>query len=135
MESGCSALEYAKGVDSADVGCSGMLRVSLRDALRGEMVTDGSAAFSNTLDFPTLWRTTAVTGREMIGNLLKGKLCISCASSVVLCRRGSTTTSAAQYVQLAQPNKAGGIWGFPGRWRMRRRAIFKVSSMCFKATQ
>jgi C-8 sterol isomerase len=38
------------------------------------METDEFAAFFSTLDFPTLWRTTAVTGREMIGNLMKGKL-------------------------------------------------------------
>jgi C-8 sterol isomerase len=31
-------------------------------------------AFSSTLDFPTLWRTTVVTGREMIRNLMMGKL-------------------------------------------------------------
>lgn len=29
---------------------------------------------SSTLDFPTLWRTTWITGREMVKNLLKGKL-------------------------------------------------------------
>lgn len=38
------------------------------------MVTDYPAAFFSTLDFPTLWRTTVVTGREMVGNLLKGKV-------------------------------------------------------------
>lgn len=30
--------------------------------------------FSSTLDFPTLWATTRVTGQQMIGNLLQGKL-------------------------------------------------------------
>lgn len=29
---------------------------------------------SSTLDIPTFWKTTVVTGREMIGNLLIGKI-------------------------------------------------------------
>lgn len=29
---------------------------------------------TSTLDFPTLWRTVVVTGREMLLNLAKGKL-------------------------------------------------------------
>lgn len=30
--------------------------------------------FSSTLDFPTLWATSWITGREMINNLLQAKL-------------------------------------------------------------
>lgn len=56
METGCFALEYARG------WIPPMLFFGYADT------------FSSTLDFPTLWRTTYVTGREMIGNLMKGKL-------------------------------------------------------------
>lgn len=56
MESGCFALEYARG------WIPPMLGFGYADT------------FSSTLDFPTLWRTTFVTGREMIGNLMKGKI-------------------------------------------------------------
>ena len=30
-------------------------------------------AVSSTLDLPTMWTTTVITAREMIGNLLVGK--------------------------------------------------------------
>lgn len=56
MESSCFALEYARG------WIPPMLGFGYADT------------FSSTLDFPTLWRTTVVTGREMIGNLLRFKL-------------------------------------------------------------
>ncbi|CAK1360312.1 C-8 sterol isomerase [Cercospora beticola] len=56
MDSSCFALEYARG------WIPPMLGFGYADT------------FSSTLDFPTLWRTTVVTGREMIGNLLKFKL-------------------------------------------------------------
>ncbi|GAB7323704.1 hypothetical protein MBLNU13_g07174t1 [Cladosporium sp. NU13] len=56
MESSCFALEYARG------WIPPMLFFGYADT------------FSSTLDFPTLWATTRVTGREMIGNLLKFKL-------------------------------------------------------------
>lgn len=56
MPDGCFALEYARG------WIPPMLFFDFADGL------------SSTLDFPTLWKTTRITGREMIGNLLKGKL-------------------------------------------------------------
>jgi C-8 sterol isomerase len=56
MPEGCFALEYARG------WIPPMLFFGFADGL------------SSTLDFPTLWDTTRITGREMINNLIKGKL-------------------------------------------------------------
>ncbi|CAL5872798.1 uncharacterized protein PFLUO_LOCUS7067 [Penicillium psychrofluorescens] len=56
MDSSCFALEYARG------WIPPMLFFGYADT------------FSSTLDFPTLWATTRITGREMIGNLLQFKL-------------------------------------------------------------
>ncbi|KAL1881146.1 hypothetical protein VTK73DRAFT_4593 [Phialemonium thermophilum] len=55
MPEACFALEYARG------WIPPMLFFGFADGL------------SSTLDFPTLWRTTWVTGRQMVLNLLNGK--------------------------------------------------------------
>ncbi|TLD20640.1 hypothetical protein PspLS_08778 [Pyricularia sp. CBS 133598] len=55
MPEGCFALEYARG------WIPPMLFFGFADGL------------SSTLDFPTLWQTTVLTGREMLGNLMIGK--------------------------------------------------------------
>ncbi|KAI6250866.1 C-8 sterol isomerase [Erysiphe necator] len=55
MENGCFALEYARG------WIPPMLFFGFADGL------------SSTLDFPTLWRTTWVTGKQMILNLARFK--------------------------------------------------------------
>ena len=57
MPESCFALEYARG------WIPPMLFFGFADGL------------SSTLDVQTLWKTTRITGREMISNLLKGKLC------------------------------------------------------------
>ncbi|KAG4032336.1 hypothetical protein MFRU_007g02430 [Monilinia fructicola] len=56
MDAACFALEYARG------WIPPMLGFGFADGL------------TSTLDFPTLWRTTWVTGREMVLNLVRLKL-------------------------------------------------------------
>ncbi|KOS18691.1 C-8 sterol isomerase [Escovopsis weberi] len=56
MPDGCFALEYARG------WIPPMLFFGFADGL------------SSTLDLPTLWKTTRITGREMVRNLMLGKL-------------------------------------------------------------
>ncbi|PHH81906.1 hypothetical protein CDD82_7597 [Ophiocordyceps australis] len=56
MPEACFALEYARG------WIPPMLFFGFADGL------------SSTLDLPTLWKTTRITGREMISNLMLGKL-------------------------------------------------------------
>ncbi|OAA56997.1 c-8 sterol isomerase [Niveomyces insectorum RCEF 264] len=56
MPDNCFALEYARG------WIPPMLFFGYADGL------------TSTLDFPTLWRMTYVSGREIIGNLLRGKI-------------------------------------------------------------
>lgn len=55
MPESCFALEYARG------WIPPMLFFGFADGL------------SSTLDVPTLWRTTWLTGKQMIGNLARGK--------------------------------------------------------------
>jgi C-8 sterol isomerase len=55
MESSCFALEYARGF------IPGMLAFGYADVL------------SSTMDFETMFTMTRITGREMIGNMLRGK--------------------------------------------------------------
>lgn len=56
MDDGCFALEYARGF------IPGMLLFGYLDGL------------TSTFDLPTLWRTTWVTGKEMVLNLFVGKV-------------------------------------------------------------
>ncbi|KAG9255390.1 erg2 C-8 sterol isomerase [Emericellopsis atlantica] len=56
MPEGCFALEYARG------WIPPMLFFGFADG------------FSSTLDVPTLWTTTKISAREIVGNLLKGKI-------------------------------------------------------------
>ncbi|KAI9931744.1 C-8 sterol isomerase [Aspergillus wentii] len=56
MDDSCFALEYARG------WIPPMLFFGYADT------------FSSTLDFPTLWATSRITGREMIANLLRWKM-------------------------------------------------------------
>lgn len=56
MPEACFALEYARG------WIPPMLFFGFADGL------------TSTLDLPTLWKTTRITAREMLSNLLKGKL-------------------------------------------------------------
>ncbi|CAD0109866.1 unnamed protein product [Aureobasidium uvarum] len=56
MDDACFALEYARG------WIPPMLGFGFADGL------------TSTLDFPTLWHTTRITGREMLSNMAKGKL-------------------------------------------------------------
>jgi C-8 sterol isomerase len=55
MADSCFALEYARG------WIPPMLFFGFADGL------------TSTLDVPTLWRTTWVTGKQMLGNLARGK--------------------------------------------------------------
>lgn len=55
MKDSCFALEYARGW------------------IPPMMFFGYADTFFSTLDFPTLWRTTVVTAREMVANLLVGK--------------------------------------------------------------
>ncbi|KAL1625488.1 C-8 sterol isomerase [Neofusicoccum ribis] len=56
MPEACFAIEYARG------WIPPMLFFGYADT------------FTSTLDFPNLWETTRITGREMIRNLVKGKV-------------------------------------------------------------
>ncbi|KAL4785363.1 ERG2 and Sigma1 receptor like protein-domain-containing protein [Aspergillus varians] len=78
MDSSCFALEYARG------WIPPMLFFGYADT------------FSSTLDFPTLWATSRITGREMIANALKGKmhkLCRECFIQVFEAEVHETITS------------------------------------------
>jgi len=56
MPESCFALEYVRG------WVPPMMLFGFADG------------FTSTLDFPTLWRMTIITARQMIGNLMLGKI-------------------------------------------------------------
>jgi C-8 sterol isomerase len=72
MHEGCFALEYARGTHSYSIffspaqGGSGWIPLMLPFGFADSL--------TSTLDVPTLYNTVRVTGREMLRNLLIGKI-------------------------------------------------------------
>ncbi|KAL4891685.1 ERG2 and Sigma1 receptor like protein-domain-containing protein [Aspergillus ambiguus] len=77
MDASCFALEYARG------WIPPMLFFGYADT------------FSSTLDFPTLWATSRITGREMIANLFKGKILHETITATGLFHRGERVAIGA----------------------------------------
>ncbi|CAI4210426.1 unnamed protein product [Parascedosporium putredinis] len=63
---------YTAGTFEPEVYPAGSVHHLRRGTVKQYRMPEGCFAL-DTLDLPTLWRTTYVTGREMIGNLLIGK--------------------------------------------------------------
>ncbi|KAK5993346.1 C-8 sterol isomerase [Cladobotryum mycophilum] len=66
-------LAYVPGEYEAEVYPAGSVHHLRRGDVKQYKMPEGCFAL-DTLDFPTLWKTTRITGREMIGNLMQGKL-------------------------------------------------------------
>jgi C-8 sterol isomerase len=74
MHKGCFALELAQGMNiQVHESCSISL-TSVQGWIPPMLPFGFADSFFSTLDIPTVWHTIRITGREMIRNLLLGKI-------------------------------------------------------------